>query len=205
MLNLDNNTEDLIQEWAKIRASQQQDLESEKKALAAQHTEVNNQWAQKIKSQRKEVLRAAGTLPSLMVEARNAFIGVTEKASFPPAAATDDPVITAKGKALKAEVQKCMDAKRKLNAAHSQAAKVDSELLETNKLAMDEFLAREAERAKACEDLTVKLKDARQAQRAFFGGSQDHPTDDLNLDLKIRNQLQHDISQALFYLTLYFQ
>ena len=77
---------------------------------------------------------------------------------------------------------------------------------------MDDFRSREAEREMAFEDLTVKLKNARQARKAFLEEVSKHsekalchPKEDLNLDLKIRNQLQHDISQALFYLTLYFQ
>ena len=142
-----------------------------------------------------------------IVEAEKAF-----SAPAAPAAATEDPVITAKREALTAEVRKCMNAKMELNAAHSQAAQVDLELLETYKLTMDDFRSREAEREMAFEDLTVKLKNARQARKAFLEEVSKHsekalchPKEDLNLDLKIRNQLQHDISQALFYLTLYFQ
>ena len=206
-INLDNEKEDLYQEWAKIRAEQQQELdpfhaktvqlnyqasalmgedyaaadailaqsyelELEKKALAAQHTEVNNQWAQKMAHKRNEVFRAVKTLPSQMKEAREAFIGVAEKAFSAPAApsaATEDPVITAnKGKALTAEVRKCMHAKFQLSAAHTQAEKDDLEMLATHRLTMDEFRARKAERKMALEDITLKLMDARQALKVHL-------------------------------------
>ena len=206
-INLDNEKEDLYQEWAKIRAEQQQELdpfhaktvqlnyqasalmgedyaaadailaqsyelELEKKALAAQHTEVNNQWAQKMAHKRNEVFRAVKTLPSQMKEAREAFLGVAEKAFSAPAApsaATEDPVITAnKGKALTAEVRKCMHAKIQLSAAHRQAEKDDLEMLATHRLAMDEFRARKAERKMALEDITLKLMDARQALKVHL-------------------------------------
>ena len=68
--------------------AQADELELEKKALAAQHTEVNNQWAQKMANKRNEVFRAVKTLPSQMKEAREAFIGVAEKAFSAPAAPT---------------------------------------------------------------------------------------------------------------------
>ena len=206
-INLDNEKEDLYQEWAKIRAEQQQELdpfhaktvqlnyqasalmgedyaaadailaqsyelELEKKALAAQHTEVNNQWAQKMAHKRNEVFRAVKTLPSQMKEAREAFLGVAEKAFSAPAApsaATEDPVITAnKGKALTAEVRKCMHAKFQLSAAHTQAEKDDLEMLATHRLTMDEFRARKAERKMALEDITLKLMDARQALKVHL-------------------------------------
>ena len=206
-INLDNEKEDLYQEWAKIRAEQQQELdpfhaktvqlnyqasalmgedyaaadailaqsyelELEKKALAAQHTEVNNQWAQKMAHKRNEVFRAVKTLPSQMKEAREAFLGVAEKAFSAPAApsaATEDPVITAnKGKALTAEVRKCMHAKFQLSAAHRQAEKDDLEMLATHRLTMDEFRARKAERKMALEDITLKLMDARQALKVHL-------------------------------------
>ena len=213
MINLDKEKEGLIQEWAKIRAEQQQELdpldtkivklnqqasalmgedysaadtllaqvevlESQKKALAAKHTEVKSQWAQKMASKRTEHLKAAVTLPSQMAEARNAFIGVAEKTTSAPAApkaATEDPAITAKREALLAEVRKCMDAKSELSAAQSQATKNDDELLATNNLTMDEYIARKDAREKAFEDIIGKLKDARQAQKAFLDSVKSAP------------------------------
>ena len=152
--------------------AQSYELELEKKALAAQHTEVNNQWAQKMAHKRNEVFRAVKTLPSQMKEAREAFLGVAEKAFSAPAApsaATEDPVITAnKGKALTAEVRKCMHAKFQLSAAHTQAEKDDLEMLATHRLTMDEFRARKAERKMALEDITLKLMDARQALKVHL-------------------------------------
>ena len=206
MLNQEKEKEDLIQEWPKIRAEQQQeldpldekivklnqqasallgedddaadaifaqieDLESEKKALAAKHTEVKSQWAQKMASKRTEHLKAAVTLPSQMAEARKTFIGVAEKTTSAPAAptaATEDPAITAKRKALLAEVLKCMDAKSKLSAAHSQATKNDDELLATNNLKVDEYRARKAEREKALQDIAARINEARQIRKAFL-------------------------------------
>ena len=150
-------------------------------------------------------------------------IGFAEKAFSAPAApsaATEDPVITAKGKALTAEVRKCMHAKILLSKAIMDARVDDLELYDKDKLSCAELYAREAERTMALEDITVKFMDARQAQKDFSEEVRKsagiacskhsekglcHPKEDLNLDLKIRNQLQHDISQALFYLTLYFQ
>ena len=99
-------------------------------------------------------------------------IGFAEKAFSAPAApsaATEDPVITAnKGKALTAEVRKCMHAKFQLSAAHTQAEKDDLEMLATHRLTMDEFRARKAERKMALEDITLKLMDARQALKVHL-------------------------------------
>ena len=134
-------------------------LESHKKALQTEHTEVNNEWAKRMASKRSEVYKAIRTCPSQMQAARTVFIAAAKMATSAPAAptaATEDPAITAKNVALLAEVQSLIDDLKELKAANGQADKEDGELHAAKKLTQEESDARKAVRTKAFDELQAR-------------------------------------------------
>ena len=146
-------------------------LESHKKALQTEHTEVNNEWAKRMASKRSEVYKAIRTCPSQMQAARTVFIAAAKMATSAPAAptaATEDPAITAKNVALLAEVQSLIDDLKELKAANGQADKEDGELHAAKKLTQEESDARKAVRTKAFDELQARIVEARKVRKVFL-------------------------------------
>ena len=139
-------------------------LESHKKALQTEHTEVNNEWAKRMTSKRSEVYKAIRTCPSQMQAARTVFIDAAETAfaTVAPAAATEDL------EAINAEVKKLISEKNKLNAANSKEEKNDLDRLAAGNLKQEEIDARRALRKDASEKLEAKLLSTKQAKKAML-------------------------------------
>ena len=139
-------------------------LESHKKALQTEHTEVNNEWAKRMASKRSEVYKAIRTCPSQMQAARTVFIDAAETAfaTVAPAAATEDL------EAINAEVKKLISEKNKLNAANSKEEKNDLDRLAAGNLKQEEIDARRALRKDASEKHEAKLLSTKQAKKAML-------------------------------------